>query len=196
MLTVTSDHWLRGATRLPSPNADARPDADDISLVVVHGISLPPGEFGGALVQALFTNTLDLGIHPALRDLAGRRVSSHLLIGRDGGLTQFVAFDRRAWHAGASSFRGRSRCNDFAIGIELIGADDIPYAEAQYARLVEVFAALLASYPELSPSCIAGHAEVAPQRKTDPGPAFDWQRLMAEVAPLPGIARQGVCQRP
>lgn len=176
MLTITDDHWLRGVKRLASPNFDARPD-NDISLVVVHGISLPAGRFGTGLVEALFTNTLDVGAHPGLADLAGLRVSSHLLISRRGRVVQFVPFHRRAWHAGESSYGGRSGCNDFAIGIELEGTDETPYANAQYQRLTMAIQALFRRYPALSPSRVVGHAEVAPGRKTDPGPAFDWQRL-------------------
>jgi len=183
MLTVTADHWLAGARRLPSPNADARPDPEDVSLVVVHGISLPPGEFGTGCVEALFTNTLDTGVHPSLSDLRGVRVSSHLLISRRGRLTQFVPFDRRAWHAGGSSHRGRSNCNDYSIGIELEGTDRRPYANSQYRRLEEVLAALFSRYPRLSLADVVGHAEIAPGRKTDPGPAFDWPRLFRSFGP-------------
>lgn len=182
MVAVTSDHWLRGAVHLPSPNADCRPDPEDISLVVVHGISLPPGEFDTGMVEALFTNSLDTSAHPALADLAGVRVSSHLLISRRGRITQFVPFHRRAWHTGVSAFGGRSHCNAYSIGIELIGSDDTRYTDAQYRRLAEVLRALAARYPALSPSRIVGHAEIAPGRKTDPGPLFDWPRLLRELA--------------
>ena len=177
MLTVTADHWLRGARRLASPNADARPDPKYISLVVVHGISLPPGRFGTGLVEALFTNTLDTAAHPALADLEGLRVSSHLLISRRGALTQFVPFDRRAWHAGASSHRGRERCNDYSIGIELEGTDHERYTDSQYRRLAVVLASLRRRYPRLSWADVVGHSEIAPGRKTDPGPYFDWPRF-------------------
>ena len=178
MFTVTDDHWLRGVKRLASPNCDARPDEDDISLLVVHGISLPPGSFGTGLVEALFTNTLDVAAHPGLAELGGLRVSSHLLISRRGRIAQFVPFHRRAWHAGESSYGGRSGCNDFAIGIELEGTDDTRYANVQYQRLAAAIKALFRRYPALSPSRVVGHAEVAPGRKTDPGPAFDWPRLL------------------
>ena len=177
MLTVTADHWLRGARRLESPNANARPDPEDISLVVVHGISLPPGEFGTGLVEALFTNTLDTTVHPSLEDLDGVRVSSHLLIARRGAVSQFVPFDRCAWHAGVSSHGGREQCNDYSIGIELEGTDDRPYTKSQYDKLADVLAVLLARYPRLSLAGVVGHSEIAPGRKTDPGPAFDWPRL-------------------
>lgn len=178
MLHVTDDHWLAGARRIESPNAGARPDPEDISLVVVHGISLPPGKFGTGCVEALFTNTLAIDAHPAFADLGGVRVSAHLLISRHGRMTQFVAFDRRAWHAGVSSYRGRQGCNDFSVGIELEGTDSRPYTNTQYARLVAVVAALFARYRNLSVSAVVGHAEIAPGRKTDPGPSFDWARLI------------------
>ena len=181
MYTITVDHWLRGARRLASPNANARPDPEDISLVVVHGISLPPGEFGTGMVEALFTNTLDTTAHPSLADLEGVRVSSHLLISRRGAVTQFVPFDRRAWHAGVSSHRGRERCNDYSIGIELEGTDHRPYTKSQYDALAAGLAALLIRYPRLSLVDVVGHSEIAAGRKTDPGPAFDWPRLFREL---------------
>ena len=191
MRTVADDHWLRGAARLPSPNADCRPDPQDVSLVVLHGISLPPGRFGTGLVEALFTNTLDVARHPALADLAGARVSSHLLVSRRGRITQFVPFHRRAWHAGVSSYGGRAGCNAFSIGIELEGTDDTPYTDSQYRRLVEVVGVLTRRYPALSLSRIVGHAEVAPGRKTDPGPAFDWPRLLTGLRG-PSVAPDGL----
>lgn len=171
------DHWLDIARQLDSPNHDARPDPSDISLVVIHGISLPPGEFGGDGIDRLFTNTLDPEAHPYFATIAGLRVSTHLLIRRDGELVQYVPFDRRAWHAGASSYRGRAVCNDFAIGIELEGTDTTPYTDAQYAQLNEVLAALFAAYSGLEPARVAGHSDIAPGRKTDPGASFDWRRV-------------------
>lgn len=182
-MKVTDDHWLQGARRRLSPNANARPDPEDISLVVVHGISLPPGEFGTGQVEALFTNTLDTTRHPALADLDGVRVSSHLLISRRGRLTQFVPFDRRAWHAGESSHRGRPNCNDYSIGIEVEGTDQTAYTDSQYRRLMEVLEVLFSRYPRLSLAGVVGHAEVAPGRKTDPGRAFDWPRLLTMLTP-------------
>lgn len=179
---IDAGHWLRGALPRPSPNCNDRPRQDDIGLVVIHGITVPPGQFGTGLVEALFLNTLDLTSHPAFADLEGVRVSAHLFIDRDGAVTQFVPFHRRAWHAGVSSFGGRENCNDFAIGIELEGTDDAPYDDAQYERLTGVLQALFLRYPQLSPSRVVGHAEIAPGRKTDPGPAFDWQRLLATLA--------------
>ncbi|MDS4028836.1 MAG: 1,6-anhydro-N-acetylmuramyl-L-alanine amidase AmpD [Candidatus Contendobacter sp.] len=176
--------WIDRATGLldaarwrPSPNHDERPDGAVVDLIVVHGISLPPGEFGGPWIDALFTNTLDPNAHPYFRAIAELRVSAHLLIHRDGDLAQYVPFQRRAWHAGASTFAGRSRCNDFSIGIELEGTDHIPYDDRQYARLTAVIAALRTIYPTLTPGRLVGHADIAPGRKTDPGPAFDWARL-------------------
>jgi len=159
--------------RCPSPNQDDRPDGE-ISLVVIHNISLPPGRFGTGHIDALFTNRLDPGAHPYFTTIAGLRVSAHLLIDRHGDLTQYVPFHRRAWHAGRSRFRGRERCNDFSIGIELEGCDDVPYEAIQYRRLAQIVRLLLDHYPDLSPDKITGHSDIAPDRKTDPGPAFDW----------------------
>lgn len=171
------------ARQVPSPNQDQRPDPDDISLLVIHGISLPPGEFGGGWVDALFCNTLDVTAHPYFRGLAGLRVSSHLLIDRAGGLTQYVPLHRRAWHAGVSSWRGRERCNDFAVGVELEGTDSTPYTEPQYRVLAGLTRALLAAYPRLLPDAIVGHCDIAPGRKTDPGPAFDWNAYRRALSP-------------
>ena len=179
---IDDGHWLRGALKRPSPNCNDRPRQGDIGLVVIHGITVPPGQFGTGLVEALFLNTLDLTVHPALADLEGVRVSAHLFIDRDGGVTQFVPFHRRAWHAGVSSFGGRENCNDFAIGIELEGTDDAAYEDGQYERLTGVLRGLFRRYPQLSPSRVVGHAEIAPGRKTDPGAAFDWRRVMASIA--------------
>ncbi|CAN5196741.1 1,6-anhydro-N-acetylmuramyl-L-alanine amidase AmpD [soil metagenome] len=167
--------WLAGARRVFSPNSDERPCAPE--LIVLHNISLPPGEFGGPWIDRLFLNQLDVDAHPYFREIADLSVSSHLLIRRDGELVQYVPFHRRAWHAGASSWDGRERCNDFAIGIELEGVDEVPYADAQYARLATVVAALVSAYPSLSVQRIVGHCDISPGRKTDPGPAFDWARL-------------------
>ena len=183
---IDGGHWLSGAVVRPSPNCNDRPRPGDIALVVIHGITVPPGRFGTGLVEALFLNTLDFTLHPALAELEGVRLSAHLFIDRGGAVTQFVPFHRRAWHAGVSSFGGRENCNDFAIGIELEGTDDTPYADAQYARLTEILQALFRRYPQLSPSRVVGHAEIAPGRKTDPGPAFDWQRLMVSCGAGPG----------
>ncbi len=177
-MCVSADHWLSGARRLPSPNADDRPDPQDISLIVIHGISLPPGEFGAGLIEALFTNRLSVDPAGPMADLAGLRVSSHLVIDRAGGCAQFVAFDRRAWHAGVSIWQGRPGCNDHAIGIELEGADTVAYTDAQYQRLASVLRCLIEAYPRLSRESLVGHSEVSPGRKTDPGQSFDWRRLL------------------
>ncbi|MBZ0071355.1 MAG: 1,6-anhydro-N-acetylmuramyl-L-alanine amidase AmpD [Gammaproteobacteria bacterium] len=169
--------WLLGVERRLSPNRDRRPDAADITLIVVHGISLPPGEFGGPWIDALFMNHLDTGAHPYFRHLEGLEVSAHVVIHRDGRVVQYVPFPERAWHAGRSCFRGRDHCNDFSIGIELEGSDEIPYTEVQYRCLAGIAVALRRAYPGIAADAIAGHADVAPGRKTDPGPAFDWPRL-------------------
>lgn len=173
----TDDGLIRPARQCPSPNRDERPQDAGISLIVLHGISLPPGEFGGDGIERLFTNTLDWDAHPYYAKIRGLEVSAHLLLDREGELTQFVPFTRRAWHAGESSFRGRARCNDFSIGIELEGEDETPYSDAQYRSLPSVLRALIAAYPALDARRIAGHYDIAPGRKADPGPAFDWLRL-------------------
>lgn len=175
-------HVFTGVRYCPSPNQDARPAPDDISLLVIHGISLPPNAFGGPWIHRLFTNRLDGRGHPFFAEIAHLRVSAHLLIRRDGHLVQFVPFDRRAWHAGVSEYAGRSACNDFSIGIELEGTDTTPYTPSQYRRLVAVSALLLRHYPRMSPDRIAGHCDIAPGRKTDPGPAFDWHRYRRELS--------------
>ena len=165
---------MGAARRMPSPNCDDRPQDTPISLVVVHGISLPPGQFGGDAVERLFTNRLDPTAHPYYAGIAHLRVSSHFLVRRDGALVQFVACARRAWHAGESTWRGAPRCNDFSIGIEVEGTDAEPYADAQYVELARLCRALARRYPIAD---IVGHCDIAPGRKTDPGPAFDWARF-------------------
>jgi AmpD protein len=175
------DHWLLAARRCPSPFADARPPGSEPELIVVHGISLPPGEFGGGVIEALFTGRLPDELCARFPDLRTLRVSAHLLIERSGGLVQFVGFDRRAWHAGTSLWRGRSGCNDFSIGIELEGTDTLPYTEAQYDALAAAIRAIRAAYPQVAADAIAGHADIAPGRKSDPGPAFDWPALHARL---------------
>ena len=164
------------ARHVASPNYDARPDGVEPELIVVHGISLPPGEFGGPWIEQLFMNTLPLDRHPYFAEIGELRVSSHLLVARDGRVTQFVKFTDRAWHAGQSSYQGRSACNDFSIGVELEGVDTLAYEQAQYDALAEVVAALCDAYPRLSPERLVGHSDISPGRKTDPGPAFDWER--------------------
>lgn len=172
---------LQQARWAPSPNADDRPPGTVIDAVIIHGISLPPGEFGGPWIEHLFTNRLEPSAHPYFEEIAALRVSSHLLIRRPGELVQYVSFARRAWHAGASCLDGRTCCNDFSIGIELEGTDDLPYEEIQYQRLAQVLRALMRTYPAISPERIVGHCDVAPGRKTDPGEAFDWRRLRASL---------------
>lgn len=185
-LNLDADGWLPSARRLPSPNFDARPPGTPIDLLVIHNISLPPGEFGGGWIDDLFLNRLDPGAHPYFVAIAPVRVSAHFLIRRDGHLTQYVSCEQRAWHAGVSVFRGRERCNDYSIGIELEGTDDVPFTQAQYRTLADCTRHIRARYPAITPERIVGHSDIAPGRKTDPGPAFDWRRYLTSV----GIATQ------
>ncbi|MBE9516209.1 MAG: 1,6-anhydro-N-acetylmuramyl-L-alanine amidase AmpD [Proteobacteria bacterium] len=164
------------ARRVASPNHDARPAADDISALIVHAISLPPCQYGESYVEQFFCNTLDYSIDPYFKEIEGLEVSSHLFIRRDGELIQFVPFTERAWHAGQSCCEGRERVNDFSIGIELEGDDESPFEEAQYTVLAQVTRALFDAYPGLDLDHVYGHADIAPGRKTDPGPHFDWPR--------------------
>ena len=168
---------IRPAEQCPSPNQDDRPDGSDPELIIIHSISLPPGEFGGPYVVQLFTNCLDWDAHPYFTEIRGLKVSSHLFIRRDGSLMQFVPFSRRAWHAGASCYQGRQDCNDFSIGIELEGEDETPYSDSQYEVLIKTVDTLQVTYASLCARRIAGHCDVSPDRKSDPGPAFDWLRL-------------------
>jgi AmpD protein len=167
---------MRGARYLASPHCDERPAGSVVDLLVIHGVSLPPGEFGGPWIEKLFLGTLPMDAHPYFASIAALKVAAHLFIRRDGGLLQFVPLHKRAWHAGTSSFQGRDACNDFSIGVELEGADDIAYEPAQYTRLAAVTSHLMRAYPGITSSRIVGHSDVAPGRKTDPGPAFDWAR--------------------
>jgi AmpD protein len=176
-----TDGWWRYATHRPSPHHDARPAGVVPDLLVIHAISLPPDEFGGDCIDALFRGTLDPASHPALRDLDGLRVSAHFLIARDGALMQYVATGARAWHAGISMFAGRTACNDHAIGIELEGSDQCPFTPPQYATLVSLCAALCREYPALGVARVVGHADIAPGRKTDPGPYFEWRSFLAAL---------------
>lgn len=176
------DLWLAGLAHEPSPNADERPAGSCVDLLVIHNISLPPGEFGGGYIADLFHNRLDPGAHPYFAAIAGLNVSAHLLIRRDGDATQFVALDRRAWHAGPSNHCGRERCNDFSIGVELEGSDDTPFSEAQYLRLTDLTRQIQALFPAITPQRIVGHSDIAPGRKTDPGPHFDWGRFHTQLA--------------
>lgn len=177
MYTI-SNGWLQPARQLASPNFNQRPCADDISLLVIHCISLPPGQYGGDAIERFFTNILDPEEHPYFATIASLTVSAHLLIRRDGQVTQFVSFSDRAWHAGQSSFDGRENCNDFSIGIELEGSDSDHYTDAQYATLAGVTQAIQHEYPAITRDRITAHSTIAPTRKTDPGPGFDWQRYL------------------
>lgn len=158
-----------------SPNHDDRPESEEVDLLVIHSISLPPGVFGGSEIKDFFLNQLDCDKHHFFKQISHLKVSSHLLIRRDGEIVQFVPFHKRAWHAGESFFRGREKCNDFSIGIELEGLDTIPYTQAQYQALVECTHAIMQGFPKIHLDQIVGHDEIAPGRKTDPGPQFDWQ---------------------
>ncbi len=173
--------WLRGVRRLASPNCDPRPDGVAIDLLVVHAISLPPRRFGTSCIEDFFLNRLDVEADPFFATIASLRVSAHAVITRDGVLTQYVPFTMRAWHAGVSHFEGRERCNDFSIGIELEGCDDIAYTTPQYRTLSQLCALLMRRWPAITRERIVGHCDIAPGRKTDPGPAFDWSRLHREV---------------
>jgi AmpD protein len=179
-IAVDARGYVDAATQVPSPNCDERPPDSVPSLIVVHGISLPPGRFGGDAIERLFTNRLDPGAHPYFASIASLRVSSHFLIRRRGALLQFVPCHARAWHAGESTWRGRTRCNDFSIGVELEGSDEKPYTAAQYRMLGRLVLALAKRYGIRD---VAGHSDVAPGRKTDPGPCFDWSRLPRLASP-------------
>jgi len=174
---ISNDGWHAGARCVPSPNHNERPAGTSLDLIVIHNISLPPGEFGTGFVEALFCNTLDCAAHPYFADLEGVTVSAHFLIERSGALTQFVSCEDRAWHAGRSSWAGREECNDYSVGVEVEGTDRNPYEVAQYERLAELIRDLRARYGSLARGAIAGHSDIAPGRKTDPGPAFEWGRL-------------------
>ena len=174
--------FVSGIACLCSPHCDDRPVAGEISLLVVHAISLPPGEFGTSAIHDLFLGCLDPTAHPYFRDISMAKVSTHFLIDRLGKLTQFVPVTRRAWHAGASYFEGRDKVNDFSVGIELVGSDESAFTDAQYDRLVSLTKALQSAWPAIDSSRIVGHSDISPGRKTDPGPRFDWaryQRLLA-----------------
>lgn len=176
------DKRLSYACQATSPNCSERPDGVAIELLVIHNISLPPGRYGGGFIEALFDNSLDPGADPYFQEIAHLQVSAHLLIDRQGRVTQFVPFDQKAWHAGQSCFQGRENCNEFSIGIELEGTDDEPFTAEQYAQLIRVCRDLMAEYPLITLDRIVGHSDVAPGRKTDPGPYFDWARFRAGCA--------------
>ena len=178
---------LPAVRQVLSPHCDARPPGDQPELLVVHGISLPPGEFGGPWIDRLFCGDLAATADPRFDAIAGLRVSAHALIDRRGVISQYVPFPLRAWHAGVSSYRGRECCNDFSIGIELEGTDELPYEAAQYQALAALIGALRGAYPSLGADALVGHSDIAPGRKSDPGPAFDWQRLRALLRGPPGF---------
>ena len=171
-----ADGWVSGARRVISPNHDDRPAGESVKLIVIHAISLPPAQFGSDDILCLFTNALDPGAHPYFSSISALRVSAHFLIRRDGELIQFVSCAQRAWHAGVSCWKDRKECNDFSLGIELEGCDEQSFEDAQYTRLANLIAHLRAQYPI---EAVVGHADIAPGRKTDPGPCFDWLRLAA-----------------
>lgn len=179
MKSPSPDGLARVERYVASPNCDERPPGASATLLVLHAISLPPGQYGGDAIERLFTNRLDFDAHAYFREIRGLEVSSHFLVRRTGEVLQFVPLALRAWHAGASSWRGRARCNDFSVGIELEGGDEIAYEPAQYRALGDVIAKLCRAYPALSRDRVAGHSDIAPGRKTDPGDAFDWPRLRA-----------------
>jgi len=174
---IIRDHCLSSACQVASPNCDDRPDPGDVSLLVIHCISLPPEQFAGDYIDQLFCNCLDPNAHPYFRDIHQLKVSAHILIRRDGSIRQYVPFNLRAWHAGVSKYQDRERCNDFSIGIELEGTINLAYTDIQYQHLADACRALLANYPKLSSQRIVGHSDIAPGRKTDPGPFFDWTRF-------------------
>jgi len=178
---VVNDHWLNIAQKSPSPNFNARPN-DEISLLVVHNISLPPKQYGGPFVEDFFCNRLDVSADPYFAEISHLEVSSHLFIRRDGSIIQFVPFNQRAWHAGLSHYSGRDNCNDFSIGIEMEGCDDEAYCNEQYLSLQQVTRVLMLAYPQISSDRITGHEFISPRRKTDPGPAFKWQRLFSDLS--------------
>ncbi len=192
--TLDASGWCGEARRATCTNFDQRPENTDVSLLIVHNISLPPGEFSGDYIEDLFANRLDCDAHPYFDQLRGLRVSAHFLIRRDGSMVQFVSTDERAWHAGVSSFDGRERCNDFSVGIELEGSDFTDFCDAQYASLARLTCALMSRHPI---SAVCGHEHVAPGRKTDPGPHFDWLRFRGELAALQTSGRNPLveCQQ-
>ncbi|MCK5353829.1 MAG: 1,6-anhydro-N-acetylmuramyl-L-alanine amidase AmpD [Methyloprofundus sp.] len=176
-----NNHWLTSAKRITSPNCDNRDDEKDISLIVIHCISLPEGKFNTPYIEQLFTNHLLAQSHSSFAEICQLQVSSHIVIQRGGLITQYVPFNKRAWHAGLSEYQGRQKCNDFSIGIELEGTDCTPYTDPQYSQLSTLIKCLIQTYPRLNVENISGHSDIAPQRKTDPGKYFDWRRLNTEV---------------
>lgn len=174
---ISATGWLQPAVHVESPNFNQRPHNVAVDLLVVHNISLPPGQFGGGFIEQFFCNQLDCSAHEYFTQIQHLQVSAHCLIDRDGVVSQFVSFDDRAWHAGQSEFEGRANCNDFSVGIELEGTDESPYTELQYQTLTTISHLLMLRYPQLTPARVVGHCDIAPTRKTDPGPAFDWVKF-------------------
>ncbi|TNH05466.1 1,6-anhydro-N-acetylmuramyl-L-alanine amidase AmpD [Testudinibacter sp. TR-2022] len=174
--------WLQPVRKISSPHFDARPDPDDISLLVIHYISLPPEQFGGNFIDQLFLGKLEPNIHPYFAEIYQQRVSAHCLINRLGEITQYVSFADRAWHAGLSCFQGREKCNDFAIGIELEGSNNQPFTAAQYRTLQQLTTLIMQNYPQITPERIVGHSDISPGRKIDPGQFFDWQRYLSGIS--------------
>jgi AmpD protein len=187
-MKIDDSFWLDGATHVPSPFFDARPSDSAPSLLVLHNISLPPGQYGGDQIEKFFTGQLNENDHPFFKIISGMRVSAHCLIRRDGAIVQFVAFNQRAWHAGQSSFAGVPRCNDYSIGIELEGTDTDPYTQAQYKALAELIPIIRDRFPAITPERITGHQYIAPLRKTDPGLVFDWRNLKSLLFQKDNIA--------
>ncbi|MBI1732647.1 MAG: 1,6-anhydro-N-acetylmuramyl-L-alanine amidase AmpD [Gammaproteobacteria bacterium] len=175
-------NWIAGARQVPSPHCDDRPPDAEISLIVIHGISLPPRQYGGPYIDQLFTGTLDAAAHPYFAEIAALRVSSHLLVDRCGAVTQYVSLARRAWHAGQSCFRGREECNDFSVGMEFEGCDDEAYSGVQYEMGAALAAAIMSAWPAIGPDSVVRHSDISPGRKTDPGPAFEWEKFLAMIA--------------
>ncbi|WP_220452536.1 1,6-anhydro-N-acetylmuramyl-L-alanine amidase AmpD [Colwellia sp. RSH04] len=178
------DGWLTGVAQCSSPHFTPREQGVEINLLVIHNISLPAGEFGGSYITDLFMGNIDVTAHPSFCDLAGVTVSAHCLIRRDGSVTQYVSFNDKAWHAGVSCFKGQDRCNDFSIGIELEGTDNIDYCQAQYQQLANIAASLMKTYPAITKDNIVGHCDIAPGRKTDPGEAFNWPHFHHQLASI------------
>lgn len=180
------DGQLKGVQHIPSPNFNQRPDNTDIELIVVHNISLPPSQFGGGYIEEFFQNKLDWSVHPYFQTIEGMKVSAHLLILRSGKIIQFVNFKDRAWHAGRSCYLAQNECNDYSIGIELEGSDNLPFEEEQYEALANVVAILQKAYPKIKQH-IAGHSDIAPSRKTDPGPFFAWEKFRKQLKQLKNL---------
>ena len=180
-MLIDENHYLDSAEQVQSPNYNERPSGEEISLLVIHNISLPPGRYGGGYIEQFFQNRLPIAVDPFFEEIKELQVSSHLLIERTGRIVQFVPFSKRAWHAGISEYQGRDGCNDFSLGIELEGTDDEPYTDIQYKQLAEVTRVIQQRYPAITLDRIVGHCDIAPVRKTDPGPAFDWQKYRSLV---------------